>query len=436
MAALAPPSAGVPPDLAEAARTATGPASPPTRYLVLGFDDGAVLVDLDGRPFGLVDPMPAPEHPVERLRALTDEASEPIPDGCMLEERLGQGQLRLVCTDRGEQPDANPTVEVLLPDGERVVVGALPPPPEDLAGAFRIGRFLRVFPAPGRRNLALAQFSAECEVRVAVIVEDGVARHVTGAGWWDEAWPAGESIALGWDGERGEALVWWFGGPCTDQPDVPGVYAFGPSGESRLVFATPPETQWVELIGSGQPFTTAGLYPPLGRSDIEALAAGNEALPLDVDVVRSFAADVLGLADVQATNVAEGTDVAEWVVEGGSLSVSVRTEILAWQADGDAIVAVTHADSTGGLPLVAEVFTDDGDWQAHLSFPMTGEAAAVELASGDWAAATEATTGDVTLELPAEPVEAQRVTIAFTAGGALVGFYGTILPPGAHGPGR
>ncbi|VAV98174.1 hypothetical protein MNBD_ACTINO02-2498, partial [hydrothermal vent metagenome] len=138
----------------------------PKYSFFLWFSDGLVVVNDRGEPRGhLAGPPNPPEDLAERLVDQTAQAQEgpgTIPTGCFVDAVLGDDQLRLLCQSDEQDDQRGPTVEVLLADGSRQVVADLPPPPDDLEGAYRSGRFLRVFPLPDRRGVSLAQFSAEC----------------------------------------------------------------------------------------------------------------------------------------------------------------------------------------------------------------------------------------------------------------------------------
>ncbi|GBE24987.1 MAG TPA: hypothetical protein ENG98_02145 [Actinobacteria bacterium] len=405
----------------------------------LWFVDGLVIVDNNGRALGHVPgPPPAPQDLSKRLVDVTKSAQEDrrtIPEGCLVDDSPGGGQLRLLCTSIDEGSERGPTVEVLLPDGTRQLVAELPPPPDELAGAYRSGRFLRVFPQPGRRGIALAQFSAECETRLAVFVADGTTYRFDGTSWWDDSFPDGESVALGWMGDR--ALIWRFNGPCATELATPGVYAYTTDGIGELLFDTPAAVQWVELLET-EPAADTALYPDLGPTAREQLIASVGELPDALDIVTSFAKDVLRLGSPTVLSVTESTDAETFTITDGSLTVDVRVGVFGWNGSGNPIIGITYAstfDTAQEWYLTANVGNATGQWTAEFSFAVIGDEAEVTYASGDWSVTATTSDGQVLLELPHEPTETPRLTITFTKGGAVVGFHGTLLPAGAFAAG-
>jgi hypothetical protein len=80
----------------------------------------------------------------------------------------------------------------------------------------------------------LAQWSAECEVPIAFLVDvgGGSPRPVTGEGDWAKS---PESVALGWTTD-GRALVFLPKGPaCGSGVNAPGVYAYSRIGDGKLL---------------------------------------------------------------------------------------------------------------------------------------------------------------------------------------------------------
>lgn len=411
----------------------------PKYSFYLWFSDGLVVVNDRGEALGhLAGPPNPPEDLTERLADQTAQAQEgpgTIPTGCFVDAVLGDDQLRLLCQSDEQDDQRGPSVEVLLADGTRQVIANLPPPPDDIEGAHRLGRFLRVFPLPDRRGVSLAQFSAECESRLAVFTQNGTTYRFDGTPWWDDSYPDGESVALGWIGDR--AVIWRFNGPCATELAVPGVYAYTSDGIGELLFETPAEVQWIELL-EHEPTATTTLYPDLGPTKIEELIVSGGELPDVLDIVTSFAMDVLGLASPDVVSVTEGTDVEAFRVTAGPLTVEGRTAIVAWNADGNPIIGITYASSFAANEewfLSADVGFSHGQWVAEFSFPAIGDEAEVTYSSGGWSSTAKTSNGQVLLELPHEPTETPRLAITFTEGDTVVGFHGTLLPTGAFAAG-
>ncbi len=401
----------------------------------LWFSDGLVVVNDRGEALGH---LPGPPEPRDDLRkrllnqtAQAREGPRTVPRECLVDAFLGDDQLRLLC----RSDERGPTVEILLPDGARQVVADLPPPPGELEGAYRLGRFLRVFPLPDRRGVSLAQFSAECESRLSAFIQDGTTSRFDGTSWWDDSYPDGESVALGWIDDR--ALIWRFNGPCATELATPGVYAYRTDGIGELLFDTPAEVQWVELLET-EPAADTALYPDLGPTAKEQMIVSVGALPDALDIVTSFAKDVLGIASPTVLSVTEGTDTETFTITDGSLTVDVRVGVFGWSGSDNPIIGIIYAstfDTAEEWFLTANVENASGQWTAEFSFAVIGDEAEVTYASGDWSVAATTSDGRVLLELPHEPIETPRLTITFTESGAVVGFHGTLLPTGAFAAG-
>jgi hypothetical protein len=225
----------------------------PFGRILLVYDAGGVVVDVDGTILGHY-PAPIPTFVHDPDGATVPAVA--VPDGCQLDAILGHGQQRVFCHD-----DVGPTVEVITADHERRPLAAFPPPPENLGpDAFVPGHFTAAHPNPaaGRGGPMLLQMSAECEIRVAMMVDDatwssespdgGTVRLLDGTGYWDGGWLAGESIALGWSADGDEAYVWRFASVCSDDLAAPGVYAYRLDGSGRLLFPTDDEVRQVAVI--------------------------------------------------------------------------------------------------------------------------------------------------------------------------------------------
>lgn len=231
-----------------------GRATPPAGAFTVTYDGGTVVVDADGQVLG--------HYPGDRPAAvpsrddLTTPAIGGVPDGCELDAILADASLRVIC-----ERDSGPTVEIAEADGTTHPIASFPPPPARHGPDARVsGSLTMTFPSPTveRGGPLLVQMSAECETRLAMIVEDAVwstdapdggeIRHLDGTGYWDDTWPDGESIALGWNGDGTEASVWRFNSACSTALATPGVYAYRLDGTSRLLFPTGDEVRDVYQI--------------------------------------------------------------------------------------------------------------------------------------------------------------------------------------------
>ncbi len=406
---------------------------PPT-YLRLGFGDGVVLTTVNGQALGHINGQPEPPTTSrDRTQSLTEELVNewPIPEGCVVDTVIDTSQLRVLCLPTGGSLEG-PTVEILFKDGSSEIVAQLTEPPSDLEGAYRIGQFLEVIPSPWNRGSALAQFTAECESRLAVMIDDGIVSHIDGTPWWGEAYPDGESVAIGWGPDQ-RALVWRFNGGCNAGLAQPGIYVYDQQGFGNLLFAVPNELQWVEVVNPEHGTATAAIYPARTAAELEALVASNEPLQEDIEVVASFATDILEISDPDVRLVGDGTDSTRWEVVGDGLTVSVGTRLITWGTDGSPIWAITNAStftSDDEFFLTAQVANNSGSWTADLHFPQIGDETTVVFSSGDWTTQTTTDGDSVTLQLPDEPRETPRLSITFRKGSEIVGFHGILLPIG------
>ncbi len=218
-------------------------AVPEVPHVLLAFDAGIVAVTLDGEVLGRRDLVNR-----RTLGGYPDEDpgpwSGPIPDDCVLDSIVVNDQeSRFLCTPLDRT--ISPSIEIVSLTGDRVVVGALPPPPQQLVDAQYFARFLAVYPAPESRNLALLQMGLECETRQAMFLRTGEITGLDGTSFWSNG-QSGESEALGWLPD-GRALVRVFSGPCSTE-QTPGLYAFVPNGESELLTDLPEQVQWAKYV--------------------------------------------------------------------------------------------------------------------------------------------------------------------------------------------
>jgi len=241
------------PDAVDIGPDRTAMSSIPFGSFAVSFEAGSIIVTPDGEVLGHY-PGDLPDF----LAAENDAGAQTQagPGQCLPDPMLTS---IVLCV--GEQ---GPTVEAVIEGSDdTVTIAAFPPPPDDVPGDARVfGRFTKILPAPSlaRPAPALLQMSAECELRIAMMVDaafgsetqpnGGIVRHLDGTGYWDDTWPAGESLALGWSADGGEAYVWRFNGLCDDPLDEPGVYAYQLDGSSRMLFPTDDEVIDITLIST------------------------------------------------------------------------------------------------------------------------------------------------------------------------------------------
>jgi hypothetical protein len=108
-----------------------------------------------------------------------------------------------------------------------------PGPTTSASDAGKAGHWAWAALSPDRTTI-LAQWSAECEVPIAFLVDvgGGSPRPVTGEDDWAKS---PESVALGWMTD-GRALVFLPKGPaCGSGVNAPGVYAYSTTGDGELL---------------------------------------------------------------------------------------------------------------------------------------------------------------------------------------------------------
>jgi hypothetical protein len=158
------------------------------------------------------------------LRTLEREELEP---SCRVGAQSGHVRFELCGYPLAKgQP---PTIVRVIGAQRRVIVAAPEKGP---------GRWLSIAPSGDGKRL-LAQWSSQCEVRFAYIVDVSPPRlSALGA---DRAGRLVESRVIGWSGDA--ALVALPDISCSTAAPRPGIYAFGRSGPGRLVYRLPHDRQ-------------------------------------------------------------------------------------------------------------------------------------------------------------------------------------------------
>lgn len=164
--------------------------------------------------------------------ATTRAASLPVDRGKC--QRIGtfHGEALRLCF----KPNADDHGRFFLRSGTtaRKLAVSSPGPTPTAADAGKAGHWAWAAVSPDEKTL-LAQWSAECEVPLAFLVDlaNGAPTPVTGESDWAES-PM--SIALGWTTD-GRAIVFLpKGGSCGDGTSPPGVYLYSQGGEGDLLF--------------------------------------------------------------------------------------------------------------------------------------------------------------------------------------------------------
>ena len=409
------------------------------------------------------------------------------PDGCSFDPA---NLTVLFCRDA-----VGPTVEVAGEGGLRRVIASFPSPPAGIDPSAAVsGHLVRAFAQPGidRGRPLLLQMSAECETRLALMVEDpigtdgsdrgGVIRRLDGASYWDEPTMAGESLALGWSPDGGEAYVWRFNGPCDTALDQPGVYAYRLDGSSRLLMTTPADVVDVQLITGDIPTAGPGAITPLPSSSTlpdpsstvgGAVTAATQAEPLpgwsgwagplladdartraatatDRGLVAAFARSELGMINPDLALSATDLDPAVWVVTEGAFSVKLQPgasygdgpvspeERAAWNVAW----AITFWPRDEDY-LRAQVTNETGRWTATFRLPAHGSSTVMaSYTLGDRTldpTSVEVVDGRpvIRFDLESEPTVPATLTVRWTKadGTQLVGYQRSTFPPGAFAAG-
>lgn len=223
-------------------------SSPPSApHIQVGLNDVTLILSLAGDLIGHVQPpLVGPEFYQFRQTRLTEEASAfvDVPEGCQVEAVLeAVSTWRVVCRQLTDNPD--PTIGILSADGTVEVIGRIPPGP---AGSMTLGRWGDMFDRGD--EVLLTQFSGECEVPHAMFIVDGVARHVSGEGVWDDA-PVPNSFAYGWLPDD-RALVWtWHEAGCGSSDPEPGLYAYDIDGSRELLYPVRDFPIWGRIMQQG-----------------------------------------------------------------------------------------------------------------------------------------------------------------------------------------
>jgi hypothetical protein len=236
--------------MAPTTTTAVGPllSAPPSEpHIQVGLKDLTLILSVDGELLGHVQPaLIGPEFYQDRQRRLTAEVGDRVvvPEDCVVDSVIEDDRSWWVMCD----PDAasGPYLGVLSADDGVDIVGQLPAPP---AGASNLGHWRDVFVR--QDGFMLAQFSGECEIPHAMFIFDGVASHVSGEGFWDDA-PVPNSLAFGWLPD-GRALVWTeHEAGCGSSDPEPGIYSYAINGNRDLLRPIHDFPLWGQVYLTGE----------------------------------------------------------------------------------------------------------------------------------------------------------------------------------------
>jgi hypothetical protein len=161
----------------------------------------------------------------------TRAASQPVDRGNCKPVGTLQGEALKLCF----KPNANDHGRFVLASGTtaRELAVSPPGPTPTGTGAGKVGHWAWAAVSPDKKTL-LAQWSAECEVPLAFLVDlaDGAPAPVTGESDWAES---PESVALGWTTD-GRAIAFLPHGPaCGSGVERPGIYLYRAPGSGKLL---------------------------------------------------------------------------------------------------------------------------------------------------------------------------------------------------------
>ena len=337
---------------------------------------------------------------------------------------------------RANGTDSNPVIKTVSQDNVVRTVGSLPTPPAELEGAFRFGHWREVFVRAD--GVVLAQLSAECETRQAMIVRDGEASFLNGEGYWGD-WPTGESVALGWDLE-GRALVWHFSGACSEEEFPPGVYAYSDDGRQELVVASVGEIRGIRTDQMTR--AVSSIHPYLSDVQIQTALANDTDLLDELELAVDYLTWTIGWDEFEAVGGRDGTDAWSISFDSGNTNIEISMEIAGWQLDGDMVPVVTSAstfsDKEGFLSVV---ISDQGtdEWVALISAAdpesldlPTGTTVTAKLQYESAVYEAEIMDGDLSFVLSGEPQVWGILEIAYrNPAGEVIGWHSMTVPAGS-----
>ena len=399
-------------------------APPAGAHIQVGLNDVTLILSLVGEVIGHVQPpLIGPEHYQDRQRRLTAEAgaSVTIPEDCLVDSVIQPGASWWVVCD--PETASGPYMGVLSAEGEITVIGQHPDPP---AGARVFGHWREAFVRDD--GVILAQFSGECEIPHAMFIIDGIARHVSGDGFWDDV-PVPSSYAYGWLPD-GRALVWiWGESGCGSSDPEPGFYAYSIDGSRELLHAFPSFPLWGRIVESPPAGVVAQRWIKASHEGVfgsdGTLFGGN---PVPFLGIKNVAWD-LGEGFIYLT---EGADLRWWRPAGdqlvaamGELGTSISITDVVDDPEGPVVVLDNGSDpirvrlNTGQqLPLVEPL---------HGPVRMWGGGRGAYIDSPDWSEG-ELDEGS----LPVPPFPLAELVITYSNGGELLRFQvGTFEQPWA-----
>ena len=152
-------------------------------------------------------------------------------EGCRAVGRVAEGTVRLCFDPSSDDEHGSFIVEMGAMQRELEIQPPRPTPTASDAG--KAGHWAWAALSPDGETL-LAQWSAECEVPIAFLVQvtGTTPTPVTGEGDWARS---PESVALGWTTD-GRAIVFLpTGPPCGSGVDTPGIYLYSAHGRGKLL---------------------------------------------------------------------------------------------------------------------------------------------------------------------------------------------------------
>lgn len=377
--------------------------------------------------------------PTERHRELGEELPSVVSNAETAQETceidgIEVGGTWVLC--RSTERDSNPVIKFVSDEGEARVVGSVPEAPAEFPGAFRVGHWREVFVRAD--GAVLGQYSAECEMPLALMVRDGAATYPNGAPYWSDP-QYGQSNALGWTAD-GRALVWRSNGLCSAGVVEAGVYAYGDDGTEELVFATGGEV--LGIRSDRMTRDIAIVYPFASKVSIEEALASDQVVLDTVDLEIDYLTWVLGWTEAEAYDGLDATDSWGTFLRAAEGEIYVGGAIAGWRLDGSYVAGLTDATTfweNDDFYLSVNILeSTPGEWLATVQAPeptvlgfSEGVTVTVRLQYASASYERDMEAGTVSVAIGEEPQIWGILEVAYRdADGQVVGWHSITIPAG------
>lgn len=181
----------------------------------------------------------------------------------------------------------------------------------------------------------------------------------------------------------------------------------------------------------------AAIYPVMTQPELDDLLESDLPLDSERDLVDRYLFEMTRerLTSMELLDEADGERY--WRALTPTLSVVVSTSALGVREDGSEVFFVMAASNMPeDWTLSALVQPENGEWRASFIFPPGADRALVSYSSGPWQVEGETTTGEISFELPSEPVQQARLAIVeFDQDDNVVAFHHILIRAGAFAAG-